>query len=155
MNISLFPLSEGEITDGFDAVISRFYDVEEQSENDPSVPLCDLGEEGDVLQRLLERANVGDLAELMISGGTLLGDDGVGTVCLSLTPDEVLQVDNALSGVDLDEVMRAAPTVLSPMIRGGIPDGYVEDLRDCLEELRGTYRLAAGQGLAMAQVFQG
>src|SRR3954447_18855246 len=133
MNISLFPLPEGEIAAGFDAVVSRFCDLEEQSEDVPSVPLCDLGEEGDVLRQLLERANVGDMAELMISGGTLLGDDDVGTVCLSLTPNEVTQVDSTLSGIDVDDVMRAAPAVLSPMIRGGIPDGYVEGLRDSLQ----------------------
>ncbi len=156
MNVSLFPLPEGEAAAGFDTVVARFHDLEERSEDDPSAPLCDLGEDGDVLRQVLERADFKDLAGLMISGGRPVGDDGVGTVCLSLAPDEVTRVDGTLSGIDLDDVMRAAPAVLSPMFRaGGIPEGYEDGLRDCLEELRAVYRLAAGRGLAVAQVFQG
>ncbi|MEV5148251.1 hypothetical protein AB0L14_28640 [Streptomyces sp. NPDC052727] len=118
--------------------------------------MCDLGEDGDVLRRSLERAGVGDPAEPMVSGGSPPGDDGVGTVRLSLSPDEAARVDAALSGTGLDEVMRAAPAVLSPMFRGGgIPDGYEDGLRDATEDLRGLYRFAAGQGLAVALVFQG
>ncbi|MEV5435736.1 DUF1877 family protein [Streptomyces sp. NPDC052682] len=155
MNMSLFPLSQAEIDAGFDRVLSLFHAAEDADDHGFEDAYCDLGEEGDILRQLLLRAGAGDLAEPAVSGGTLLGDDGAGTVCTVLLAGDVARVDGFLSGIRVDDVMRTAPEVLSGIIRGPVPDGYLEDLSEYLADLRDVYGRAARAGLCMAFVYEG
>jgi hypothetical protein len=151
VNLSLFPVSAMEISSGFERVINLFQILE----SSPSADFCDLGEDGDVVERLLLRVNAGDIAELAVSGGTVLGDDEVGTVCMFLSEVEVDMVARFLASTSVEEVMQAAPDVLSGIIRGEIPEGYMADLRQCIQELWTVYALAARKGLCVAQVYEG
>ncbi|MGW7254145.1 hypothetical protein [Streptomyces sp. NPDC054834] len=143
MNLFLFPLPQWEIDAGFAHVVARFHAIEAA----PSAPVCEVGKEGDIIEALL--------AEREIFGGDFLGDDDAGTVCFCLTADEVVRVADFLSGVDVQEIMSRAPEVLAWIIRGGIPDGYLEDLAVCLTDLRDVHVLAARDGLCMVQVWEG
>ncbi|WP_367321206.1 DUF1877 family protein [Streptomyces sp. HUAS ZL42] len=134
-------------------MVERFRNLESDSED--SDAYCDLGEEGDVIAELLLRADAGDIAELAVAGGTLLGDDRVGTVCAFLSADEVARVDGFFAGVGVEDIMRSAPEVLSGIIRGGIPDEYLEDLAEYVAELREIYGRAAREGLCMAHIHEG
>ncbi|MDX3614170.1 MULTISPECIES: hypothetical protein [Streptomyces] len=151
MNISLFPVSAMDVSSGFERVINHFHLME----SDPAVDLCDLGEDGDIIEQLLLRAKAGEIAELAVSGGTVLGDDEVGTVCMFLSGVEVELVAQFFSSVSSEEVMRGAPDVLSSVIRGAIPEGYMDGLRKSLADLWHVYDIAARQGLCVAQVYEG
>ncbi len=151
MNVSLFALPRHEVHGGFEQVLSRWRALEDDESDD----LCDLGEDANVVERLLERAGAGEGALSAVSGETVLGDDGVGTVCTVLSPQEVVGVADFIASVDVDEVMRNAPDVLSGIIRGGIPVGYLEDLHETLDALWRLYGSAARDGLCVAQVFEG
>lgn len=152
MNVSAFPLSAAEIDFGFDHVIARFRALE----SDPNLAgeYCDLSEEGGVIGELLARAAGGELAESAVAGGRIIGDDNVGTVCALLLAGEVERVNEFFIEVDVDEVMVHAPDVLSGIIRGGIPDGYIEDLGERVTELRDIFRRAGREGLCMVYVHE-
>ncbi|MFE7762698.1 hypothetical protein [Streptomyces sp. NPDC057438] len=151
MNISLFPVSAMDVSSGFERVINRF----RLMGSDPAVDLCDLGDDGDVIEQLLLHANAREIGEMAVSGGTVLGDDEVGTVCMFLSIVEVESVARFFSSVSVEEVMRGAPDVLSGIIRGGIPGGYLDGLRQSLDDLWNVYDTAASKGLCVAQVYEG
>ncbi|NEA64610.1 DUF1877 family protein [Streptomyces sp. SID12488] len=151
MNVSLFPISGREIEAGFGRVISRFYLLE----SDDSAALCDLGDDSGVIEKLLQQVNAGDNVISAVSGGSLLGDDGAGTFCTFLSAEEVAGVSQFLSSLPVLDVMRQAPEVLSGIIRGRIPVGYLEDLEGTLIDLWEVYDLAAREALCVAQVYEG
>ncbi|WP_330288847.1 hypothetical protein [Streptomyces sp. NBC_00576] len=151
MNVSLFPISGREIEDGFGLVISRFHVLES---NDSTV-LCDLGDDSGVIEKLLQQINASDGVISAVSGGSLLGDDGAGTFCTFLSAEEVAEVSQFFSSVPVRDVMQQAPEVLSGIIRGRIPAGYLEDLEATLIDLWRIYDLAAREALCVAQVYEG
>ncbi|MFJ3227760.1 hypothetical protein ACIPJS_31025 [Streptomyces sp. NPDC086783] len=53
------------------------------------------------------------------------------------------------------EVMQSAPEVLSGIIRGGIPAGYLDDLRESLDDLWKLYGLADREGLCVTPGVRG
>jgi hypothetical protein len=90
-----------------------------------------------------------------VSGENVLGDDGAGTVCTFVPVEEVARIARFLSSVSVHEVMQSAPEVLSGILRGGIPAGYLDDLRESLDDLWKLYGLAGREGLCVAQVYEG
>ncbi|WP_405535651.1 YfbM family protein [Streptomyces sp. NBC_00075] len=151
MNVSLFPLSTEEVLSGFDWVISRFQDLE----SDASEVICDLGEDGGVVESFFARIGASDVAALAVSGGALLGDDDFGTACTFLTAGQVKEVNEFLSSISVREVMGVAPDVLNGVIRGGIPDGYLDDLETSLIDFWKVYELAARGDMCVAQICEG
>ncbi|MEH0423190.1 DUF1877 family protein [Streptomyces sp. B21-083] len=150
MNISLVPISVTDAVGGFQQIVSRF-----RADSESSVDSCGLGEEGDVIQNLLSHVYSGEIAEAVVFGKTLLGDDGVGTVCALLSVGEVQEVAEALGSVSVQEVMSYAPRYLSGVIRGEIPNGYLEYLEQTVIEVCEIYRFASREGMCMAQIYEG
>ncbi|MGW7262438.1 hypothetical protein [Streptomyces sp. NPDC054842] len=151
MNVSLFPLPAREVDSGFAHVMSRYYALESEE----AAELCDLGEDSGVVEQLLVRAGAGDEVLAAVSGENVLGDDGAGTVCTFLPTEEVARIARFFSTVSVHEVMQSAPEVLSGILRGGIPAGYLDDLRETLDGLWKLYVLADREGLCVAQVYEG
>ncbi|MGV9277617.1 hypothetical protein [Streptomyces griseosporeus] len=159
MNLSLFPVSVAQVDDGWNQVIALFRAAKDVAEAGDERSYCDLGEEGEIVRDLLVRAHVGQVnarecAEMAVSGGEILGDDA-GTVCAVLAPGDVARVDQFLSHLDVREVMLVAPEVLSGVIRGAVPEEYLEDISQCLTEMRDIYSRAARTGSCVAQIYEG
>jgi hypothetical protein len=153
LNLSLFPLSAVEIDFGFEGVVARFRALE--SEDESAGQFCDLGEEGEAVENLLLGAGAGDLAGLAVSGGDVLGDDRAGTLCTHLSVEDVRRVSAFLAGVSVESVMARAPEFLSGVIRGMVPQGYLEDLAEYVIELRDIFRRADREGLCMVHIYEG
>ncbi|NEC86477.1 hypothetical protein [Streptomyces sp. SID12501] len=151
MNVSLFPLPVQEVLSGFGWVVSRFQALRQ----DESAEVCDLGEDSGIVESFFARIEAGDVAKLAVSGGALLGDDGFGMVCSYLTVSQVREVSELLSYLDLRQVMGAAPEVLEGVIRGRIPEGYLDDLKSTLIDLWKIYETASRGDMCIVQIYEG
>lgn len=127
---------------GFRHVVSRFSDERDG---------VDLGREWEVLEQILLAQGPEEIAELPITMGDLLGDDGLGTACFYLPPHEVAISARFLASVDLEQAVADRADGIAATFRDGtVPRGYPESLVRHLRRIRDLYVAAerAGEGVA-------
>ena len=152
MKVSLLSLPPAETSAGFDHVVARFHEAESGAES--PYGFCDLGKETGVVEELLLRAGAGELAGLATFGGTVLGDDGVGTACTVLSVDEVRQVHGFLTAAGTGLTAHIAD-VLAATVRGEVPYGYADDLTELVRELEDLFESAARDGFCVVYLYEG
>ncbi|QES06425.1 DUF1877 family protein [Streptomyces venezuelae] len=142
-------MPEEALREGFDAVVRRFEEAESASADGtggvPAGTFCDLGEEAWSLRAALTPATGAETAENVTDGGRFLGDDELGTACAYLTSGEVAGAAGALAAIDVRSVLAASdPSVFG--IRGSLPPGYLDSVREQAEELVEFFTAAAKAG---------
>ncbi|MEV6761511.1 hypothetical protein AB0N16_12840 [Streptomyces sp. NPDC051105] len=117
---------------------------------------CFLGREWEVLEQILLAQGPEEISELPLTMGDLLGDDGLGTTCFYLPPDEVAVAARFLVSIDAERsVADHADEIARTFRHGDIPVGYLEVLGRHLEKVRDLYTAADQAGEGVAKLLQG
>jgi hypothetical protein len=146
MDMTLRRISPDDAEVGFRHVVSRFSGARSGVDRE-----CCLGREWEVLEQILLAQGPEEIAELPITMGDLLGDDGLGTACFYLPPDEVAISARFLASVDLGQAVADQAAEIATTFRSGtVPQGYPENLVRHLQRIRDLYVAAeqAGEGVA-------
>ncbi|MER5523402.1 hypothetical protein ABT075_02155 [Streptomyces sp. NPDC002677] len=144
-------MSAADADKGFRHVVSGFSGERGGAEGE-----CFLGREWEVLEQILLAQGSEEISELPITMGDLLGNDGLGTACFYLPPDEAAVAARFLVSIDAERsVADHADEIARAFRHGDVPAGYPEILGRYLEKVRDLYTAAAQAGEGVAKLVQG
>jgi hypothetical protein len=151
MDMTLRRMSAADADKGFLHVVSGF-----SGERGGVDSECFLGREWEVLEQILLAQGPEEISELPITMGDLLGNDGLGTACFYLPPDEVTVAARFLVSIDAERSVADHADANARSVRpGDIPAGYLEILGRYLEKVRDLYTAADRAGEGVAKLVEG